>query len=210
MIPGVILAAGASSRIGRPKALLPTGIEGETFLSRLVETLWAGGVDDVIVVASTQSGDIERALAGVSRAPRVVDNLHPERGQLSSLWVALAAIDKPGVSGMLLTLVDVPFVSPSTVRIVLATFLRTGGPIVRPASGDTHGHPVMFGRRLFDELRQASNAAGAKTVVRAHAADIANVPVDDQGAFADVDTREDYERIVGPWPFVDRVPSPRL
>ncbi len=210
MIPGVILAAGASSRIGRPKALLPTGIEGETFLSRLVETLWAGGVDDVVVVASTQSGDLERALAGVSRAPRVVDNLHPERGQLSSVRVALAAIDKPGVSGMLLALVDVPFVSPSTVRIVLQTFLRTGGSIVRPALGDTHGHPVLFGRPLFDELRQASNAAGAKTVVRAHAADIVNVPVDDQGAFTDVDTREDYERIVGPWPFVDRVPTPRV
>ncbi len=210
MIPGVILAAGASSRIGRPKALLPTGVEGETFLSRLVETFWAGGVEDVVVVASTQSGDIERALAGVSRAPRVVDNPHPERGQLSSVRVALAAIDKPGVSGMLLTLVDVPFVSPSTVRIVLETFLRTGASIVRPASGDTHGHPVLFGRPLFDELRQASDAAGAKTVVRAHAADIVNVPVDDQGAFTDVDTREDYERIVGPWPFVDRVPTPRL
>ncbi len=210
MIPGVILAAGASLRIGRPKALLPTGVEGETFLSRLVETFWAGGVEEVVDIASRHSGDVDRVLAGVSRAPRVVDNPHPERGQLSSVRVALAAIDKPGVSGMLLTLVDVPFVSPSTIRIVLETFLRTGASIVRPASGDTHGHPVLFGRPLFDELRQASDAAGAKTVVRAHAADIVNIPVSDQGAFTDVDTREDYERIVGPWPFVDRVPTPRL
>ena len=201
MIPGVILAAGASSRMGRPKAILPTGVAGETFLSRLVETLWAGGVEDVVVVASEQSGDLEQALAGVSRAPRVVDNPHPERGQLSSVQVVLPAVDKPGVSGMLLTLVDVPFVSPATVRVVLEAFVKTGAPIVRPASGDTHGHPVVFGRQLFDELRQASDAGGAKVVVRAHAADILNVPVDDPGAFTDVDTREDYERIVGPWPF---------
>ena len=201
MIPGVVLAAGASSRMGRPKALLPARVEGLTFLSQLVETLWAAGLDDVLAVVSDQSGDVEPALSRLSRPPRVVHNQHPEQGQISSLLAALAAINRPGVSAMLVTLVDVPFVSPATVRAVLEAFRRTGGPIVRPASGEEHGHPVVFARQLFDELRAADVAGGAKSVVRAHAASIVNVPVDDPGAFTDIDTPEDYTRIVGPWPF---------
>ena len=106
MIPGVILAGGASSRMGRAKALLPTANEGQTFLSQLVGTLWAGGVDDVVVVVSSLSGDVERALSKESLSYRLVVNHQPERGQMSSVLTALAAIDRPGVTGMLVTLVD--------------------------------------------------------------------------------------------------------
>jgi molybdenum cofactor cytidylyltransferase len=57
-----------------------------------------------------------------------------------------------------------------------------------------HGHPVIFDRRLFDELRACDPRVGAKAVVRGHAASIVNVPVDDAGAFVDIDTPADYQR----------------
>ncbi|MDP7293902.1 MAG: hypothetical protein QGG24_01150, partial [Vicinamibacterales bacterium] len=79
------------------------------------------------------------------------------------------------------------------------------GPIVRPASGDTHGHPVAFGRAMFDDLRGADETVGTKAVIRAHEASIVNVAIDDPGAFTDIDTPEDYARLIGPWPFADRV-----
>jgi CTP:molybdopterin cytidylyltransferase MocA len=198
MIPGVVLAGGASSRMGgRPKALLSTGHGGETFLARIVSSLRTGGVDDVVVVAGYHHAEISRAAMRLTMPVRVLSNPAPERGQLSSLLVALAAVDHPGVRAMAVTLVDLPLLTPATVRAVLEGYRRTGAPIVRPARNGRHGHPVVFDRSLFDELRHADLEQGAKPVVRAHAGEGLEVDVDDEGAFIDVDTPEDYARAFG-------------
>ena len=198
VIPGVVLAGGASSRMGgRPKALLPTGHGDETFLARIVSALREGGVDDVVVVAGYHVEAIGRAAKLMAAPVRVLRNPAPERGQLSSLQVALTAIDHPGVGAMLVTLVDLPLLSPATVRAVLKGYRRTGAPIVRPARDGRHGHPILFDRSLFDELRSGDPELGAKPVVRAHAAQGLEVEIADDGPFADVDTPEDYERVFG-------------
>jgi molybdenum cofactor cytidylyltransferase len=198
LIPGVVLAGGASSRMGgRPKALLPTGHGDETFLARIVATLRKGGVDDVVMVAGNHLEAIGKAADLLPVPVRVLHNTAPERGQLSSLLVALEEIDHPGVRAVLVTLVDLPLVSPATVRAVLEGYRRTGAPIVRPARDGLHGHPILFDRSLFDELRRADPELGAKPVVRAHVGDGLEVETDDEGAFADVDTPEDYERVFG-------------
>ena len=101
---------------------------------------------------------------------------------------------------MLLTLVDVPFVAPETVRAVAAAFAASNTLIVRPAIGGRHGHPVIFGRELFDELLRADPVKGAKSVVHGHAAEIVEIEPDGEGAFIDIDTPEDYERWIGPLP----------
>jgi molybdenum cofactor cytidylyltransferase len=103
----------------------------------------------------------------------------------------------PQTDAMLMTLVDVPLVRVSTVTAVIDEWRRTRAPIVRPAIGDRHGHPVIFDRVLFDELRRAPLDAGAKSVVRAHEHEIVNVPVDDEGCVRDVDTPSDYEEMRG-------------
>ena len=97
MIPGVILAGGASSRRGLAKALLPTADEGQTFLSQVVRTLWSGGVDDVVVVVSSLSGDVERALSEESLSSRLVVNHKPERGQMSVSYTHLTLPTTPYV-----------------------------------------------------------------------------------------------------------------
>ena len=198
MIPGVVLAGGASSRMGgRPKALLPTGHGDETFLTRAVSALREGGVDDVVVVAGFHEELIGRAAELMAAPVRVLRNPAPEQGQLSSLLVALRAIDRPGVRAMLVTPVDLPLVSPATVRAILVGYRRTGSPIVRPVRDGRHGHPVLFDRLLFDALRDADPEQGAKPVVLAHAAEGLEIEVEDEGAFVDVDTPEDYERVFG-------------
>ena len=198
MIPGVVLAGGASSRMqGRPKALLPAGPGGETFLERIVSTLRAGGVDDVVVVTGRHHAPVVDRSAHLRPMVRVVRNPHPERGQLSSLVAALQVVDHPGTRAMLVTLVDLPLIEPATVRAVLDAYRRTGAPLVRPERDGKHGHPVVFDRALFRELRRADPARGAKPVVRAHAPDGVVVAVVDDGAFNDVDTPEDYRRCFG-------------
>jgi molybdenum cofactor cytidylyltransferase len=94
-----------------------------------------------------------------------------------------------------MTLVDVPLVRVSTVTAVIAAWRDGRAPIVRPAIGDRHGHPVIFDRAVLDELRLAPIESGAKSVIRAHEHEILNVPVDDEGCVRDVDTPADYEAI---------------
>lgn len=197
MFPGIVLAGGKSSRMGRPKALLPIGQRGDTFFDRVTRTLLDAGIDDVVVVVGADAGAIR---AGVQPRPRVriVDNPDYEQGQLTSLLAGLRAIDTVGAAAALVTLIDVPLVSAATVRTLIAAQREHNAPVVRPVSNGRHGHPVIFARQLFAELERADPARGAKPVVRSHAAEMIEVPVDDEGAFADIDTPEEYERLIVP------------
>ena len=195
IVPGVVLAAGRSSRMGRAKALLPIGSSGETFVGRIVRTLREGGIDDVLVVAAGEANATTRALARESPPPRVVVNDRPELGQLASLQVALRLVDHPGVGGLLVTLVDVPLVSAETVRALLDAYRRTRAPVVRPVRRGRHGHPVIFDRLVFGELRRVGAGEGAKMIVRSHHAESFEVEVEDDGPFLDIDTPADYERV---------------
>ena len=182
--------------MGRPKGLLPIGATGETFLDRVTRNLLDGGVDEVVVVVGA---DAEAICEQARERPRVriVHNPDFERGQLTSMLAGLRSIDDPAASGVLVTLIDVPLVSPDTIRRLIAVHREHGASIVRPVSKGRHGHPVIFHRRLFDELRGADPARGAKPVVNAHSAEIDEVTVEDEGAFINIDTPEDYERWIG-------------
>lgn len=194
MIPAIVLAAGKSTRMGRPKANLPLG-DGDTFLSRIIATFRAADVDDVLVVVGHDRAAILDALSQTAACARIVENPDYERGQLSSMIAGFNAIDRPGVVASLVTLVDVPLVSPATVRAVVNRYRQTHAPVVRPVRGDEHGHPVLLDRSLFDAIRRADPALGAKPVVRAHVSAVGDVLVNDDGAFLDIDTPEGYERL---------------
>jgi CTP:molybdopterin cytidylyltransferase MocA len=192
MIRGIVLAAGASSRMGQAKAALPLGPTGETMVSRVVRTLLTGGVPDLVVVAGAHMDAVRRAMPAREQRARVVEHQGWAEGQLSSLLAGLQAIDDPLLEAAIVTLVDVPLVQSSTVAAVIAAWRRTGAPIVRPVDGDKHGHPVIFDRSVFADLRAADPSVGAKAVFATHADRVLNVEVQDPGAFVDLDTPGDY------------------
>ena len=201
MLAAIVLAGGASARMGRPKALLPDG-DGRPFVARLARTFLAAATDEIVVVTGAAHDAIVEALKHdrLPVMPRVVTNTDPSRGQLSSLWVGLDAVQRPELDAVLVTLVDVPMVRPATVRAVIDAWRRERPPIARPAIGERHGHPVLFDRTVFDELRRAPLNEGAKAVVHAHAHELLNVAVDDEGCLIDIDTPEDYAALVDrPW-----------
>jgi molybdenum cofactor cytidylyltransferase len=193
VLTGIILAAGNSTRMGAPKALLQTP-DGQLFVSRIVRTWHGAGVHDVVVVTGRDHAAIAAAITrdGIAPPPLIVQNPDPSRGQLSSLVVGLDATEES--QGVLMTLVDSPLATLATVSAVIDQWRRSHAPIVRPAIGDTHGHPVLFDRAVFDELRRAPATVGAKAVVRAHEREIVNVQVSDEGCVVDFDTPLDYER----------------
>jgi molybdenum cofactor cytidylyltransferase len=196
VLTALILAGGDSTRMGSPKALLPDP-EGRTFVARIVRTFAAAGITDIVIVTGRQHDAIEAAvIADRPRVmPRLVRNPDPSRGQLSSLWAGLAVVDEK-TAGLLMTLVDVPMLRASTIQAVVEGWRQTHAPIVRPAMGDRHGHPVLFDRATFDELRRAPLFEGAKTVVRAHADRMVNVTVDDPGCLIDIDTPQEYDEVI--------------
>jgi molybdenum cofactor cytidylyltransferase len=195
MIPALVLAAGRSSRMGRAKASLPLD-GGDSFLTRIVRTFLDAKVDDVVVVVGHEADAIVSAFASSGLPARFVLNHEYDRGQWSSLVAGLGVVDRPGVSAALITLVDVPLVTASTVRAVIECYWRTRAPVVRPTSGARHGHPLLVDRSLFAELRTADPATGAKPIIRAHSSVAGDLNVDDEGAFKDIDTEEDYLRVV--------------
>ena len=205
MISAIVLAAGASTRMGQAKAALPLGQTGETVLSRVVKTLLDGGAPNLVVVAGAHVDAVRAAMPVTPRA-RLIEHAGWQSGQLSSLLAGLAAIDDPLLEAALVTLVDVPLVRSSTVAGVIAAWRRTRAPIVRPArpaaslsaGGQRHGHPVMFDRSVFVDLRSADPNIGAKAVFATHRDRIVNLEVEDAGAFEDIDTPADYERVLGP------------
>jgi molybdenum cofactor cytidylyltransferase len=197
MIAPIVLAAGESTRMGAPKALLADR-DGRPFVARIVRTFAGAGFAEVTVVTGTLHAQIVAAVSA-DRPPidvRFARNADPARGQLSSIWTGLDAVVRPDVTAIMVTLVDVPFVSSATVRAVADAYRRQRAAIVRPALQSRHGHPVIFDESLFDALRKADPSAGAKSVLRAHADAIVHVPVDDPGSFDDIDTPEEYERLL--------------
>jgi molybdenum cofactor cytidylyltransferase len=198
MIPGVILAAGWSSRMGTSKALLRAGPAGQTFLRQLAGALLSGGVADVLVVGRPEDEPLAREVAALSElgtAARFIVNPRAAEGQLSSMLAGLNAADKPGVTGILVAPVDAPLIRSDTVSALLAVFRARGAPIVRATYRGRHGHPVIFGRAIFNELRRADPEIGAKMVVRAHQEMAVDVDLDDPAVLHDIDSPEDYERV---------------
>ena len=182
--------------MGSPKALLATP-SGRSFAAAIVRALADAGVEDIVIVTGHHHDRVVEAVLNdaTTVVPRFARNLQPSRGQLSSLWVGMDAAVRADTEALIVTLVDVPMVNPGTVARVIDEWRQTRAPIVRPAIGDRHGHPVIFDRSVFAELRAAPLDQGAKAVIRAHAGGIVDVPVEDEGSLIDVDTPQDYEAL---------------
>lgn len=191
MIPGIVLAAGASSRMGRPKALLPAG--GQSFVAALIHTLQGAGLQPVIVVIRPAAEAIATEVLRSGATPTV--NPWPDQGQLSSLLAGLDAVEALAPEAVLVTLVDVPAIRPATISALLATLAASPAAILRATYRGRHGHPVVFRRSVFEALRRADPAAGAKAVLRAYP--VEDVEVEDPGVVDDIDTPEDYDRAFG-------------
>jgi len=204
VLAAVILSAGQSSRMGSPKALVP--FRGRTFLEHLLEAVEANrivqipgkdpaaghGIGWLRVVLGAHVQEITSQLA--LDPANVVVNPDWKQGQLSSIQAAVRSLPEGQTDGMLLFLVDHPLVSAVVVGEIIAQFYATGRPIVLPKFRGKRGHPVIFGRRLYDELLNAPVDQGARAVVWAHAAEVLEVPTEDEGVALNLNDPESLRR----------------
>jgi CTP:molybdopterin cytidylyltransferase MocA len=198
MIVAVILAAGESSRMGQPKALLP--IDGVRFIERIVTALKSGGVAKIVVVLGHNAEDMRQKIEDLPVT--IIINPEYKKGQLSSLQAAIRhlenvpANDGIDIDGVLVHLVDHPYVTPDLVKLMIQRFQETKKCIVVPCFQGRRGHPVLLARALFSELVAARVDQGAKAVVRAHRDDTLEIDTEDEGVLIDIDTPEEYRQHV--------------
>jgi len=183
-VAGILLAAGAGSRLGQPKALVE--IAGQALVTRGVRLLRDGGAEPVIVVA----GAVPLDLPGVIG----VHNHDWRTGMGSSLRAGLAALPD-SAEAVVIALVDQPLVSPQAVRRLIAAFLA-GASLAVATYGGRQRNPVLIARALWaDAAVAAVGDVGARAFLRAHPELVVPVECGDTGRPDDLDTSADLARI---------------
>ncbi len=214
MIAGIVLAAGSSTRLGRPKQLLP--LQGEPLLRETLRRALASSLDEIIVVLGHHADEIRTAIADLPL--RIVVNPDAAEGQSTSVIAGLEALSQDAgnqlkrkgeaaltlpprdvVEAVVFLLGDQPGVEPGTIDALITNWRLSKAPVVAPRYRDGIGNPVLFDRSLFPELGALRGDTGARPVLLAHqeAGDLALVPIDSPRP-PDVDTEEDYAALLAP------------
>jgi molybdenum cofactor cytidylyltransferase len=185
-----VLAAGSSSRLGRPKQLLDLG--GRPLLQHVVDASVASPLDEIVVVLGHAAGEILQTIRAEGRV-RIVLNPGYASGQSSSLIAGLRAAD-PRSEAAVILLGDQPGIRPDVIVTVMRAWRDTGGPMVQASYGGKPGHPTLFGRSVWAELEAATGDEGARGIIASHPewrslVEIGGDPPED------VDTEDDYRRI---------------
>jgi molybdenum cofactor cytidylyltransferase len=187
-VAGVIVAAGESRRMGRPKQLLPLG--KKTMLEHIVEVALSSPLQEVVVVLGHRAEEIRPLLSEV----KVVVNEEWPQGLSGSLRVGLGALS-PQFEACLFFLADQPKVTPQLVGSLITRHRHTLAPIVAPRFRGQRGNPVLFARPLFPELLSLQGEEGGRSLMEKHRHLVEWVEVDSGDYFLDIDTQEDLKHL---------------
>lgn len=190
MISGIVLAAGRSSRMGRPKQLLE--LAGRPLLQHVLDVAERAPLEEIVLVLGDSAGPVWAALRPGPRV-RVALNRGFAEGQSTSLRTGIWALS-PDAEAAVVLLGDQPGVRADAVAAVVESFRAGAGPVVQTTYGGRPGHPVLFARPVWAELEGAAGDEGARGVLAAHPEWRRTVEVGGEPP-TDVDDEEDYRRI---------------
>ena len=192
-VGALVLAAGSSSRMGKPKQLLP--LAGTTVLERTLQNLHDAQVDEIVLVLGSSAEIIKQQLSPSStRNLKILVNPDYSQGMASSLRAGLSAIASD-MDATLIILADQPFIQPETLKRIIDRYRHSDAQIVIPAYKGFRGNPVLLDRSVFEEVTALKGDIGCRAIFGDHADGIVKVEVDDIGVLLDIDNQEDYERL---------------
>lgn len=188
-IAGLVLAAGQSKRMGRPKMTLPWG--NTTVIGQVVLTLARAGIPDILVVTGGARREVEKALQGTPA--RTIFNPDYEQGEmLSTFQLGLAAMGDD-VSAVLVTLGDQPQIEQGVVELLVEAFRRTHAPLVVPSFRNRRGHPWLLHRSLWPQALELQHPDTLRDFLHRRASMIHYLPVKTGSVLRDLDTPGDYD-----------------
>jgi molybdenum cofactor cytidylyltransferase len=192
MIVGIILSAGESKRMGTPKQLLPWG--KTILLQQVIENASASRLEFILLVLGSRFDEIMGKIK-LSSKTRIVVNRNFKEGMSSSVKCGVKNAPEATDAYMLL-LGDQPFIGPDIVNKLIDRY-QTGKPgIIIPVYTGKRGHPVIFDAKYKKELLTIGDG-GAKVIVDNYPLDILEVPMDSPEILTDIDTPQDYQKVVG-------------
>ena len=191
-IAPVILAAGDSTRMGYPKALLP--LANELFLTRILRVLREIGLETPRLILGRDAERITEQIRGLP--VDILVNPDPDRGQLSSIQLGLTGLSDNFEAAMIWP-VDQPAVSAKLAHDLVETFIANDCRITVPFCCDRRGHPAIFHRTLFHEFMDAPLDKGARGIIPRYAAEAVYLPTDETACITDIDTPAEYEALTG-------------
>ncbi len=187
-ISAILLAAGQSKRMGRPKMLLPWG--NTTVLGKVIETIRNAGIDDILVVTGGAKNEVEKLVASYELQTAHNQN-YANNEMLASIQLGLQA-QKPEAQATLICLGDQPQVEERCVRIVCEMFLANKSSIVVPSYQMRRGHPWLIARDLWEEVLQMRAPESMRAFLNNHGKDIFYIEYDSPSILQDLDTPKDY------------------
>ncbi|MGM0453767.1 MAG: nucleotidyltransferase family protein [Thermodesulfobacteriota bacterium] len=187
-VGAVLLAAGASRRMGETKQLLPVG--DEPAVVHCVRRLRESGVDDIVVVVGHDRWRVAAALEGYAVCIAVNADAHSEMAE--SVRVGTTTMPQY-VTGVMVALCDHPLVAADTYALLKRRHHVNPGHILLPVYRGRGGHPTLFPRTL---CRHVSEKMPLNRIVRRYVSRVSRIPIHDPGLFHDMDTEQDYRRVL--------------
>jgi molybdenum cofactor cytidylyltransferase len=190
MISGILLAAGESRRMGRPKLLLPWG--KATILEKVVDNYLKAKISELIVVVGANQEAIKEML--ISRPVVIVENPQYREGMGTSIGKGIHAATGQA-EGYLIGLGDQPFITSDMINSLIAVFSEEHPGIAICSYKKETGHPVIFARKFRQALCNLKGDAGGRTIIRQHGEEVKYVDIGSEAIFMDIDTPDDYRKL---------------
>lgn len=188
----LILAAGQSQRLGRPKQLLE--YEGQSLINRLIDTVTKDGKFPVTLVLGAQAPQIENQL--IERQLTIAINENWIEGMAGSLKLGLEKImvEQPSVDGVMILVCDQPFIGKEQIHSLIQLQHSTGYPMAACYYSNASGTPALFHKSIFPELMNLKGDTGARKIIKSRESEVAKLHFDK--GFLDIDTEEDYIQLL--------------
>ncbi len=187
VIWAVVLAAGESKRMGRPKQVLPYGTS--TILETVLNSVLASPVDGTLVVLGAAEDKVAPLLAKLP--VETIVNTDFRSGMLSSVQCGIRALPA-SARAALIFLGDQPAIAPETAGRVIAAHRASDRGLVLPVHAGRGGHPLLIDLKYRAEIDGLSSGIGLRELLARHPDDVLRVDIDDPGVILDIDTPEDY------------------
>jgi molybdenum cofactor cytidylyltransferase len=191
-IPGILLLAGRSSRMGSPKALLPFG--DQPLVAVLLKRILESDLEPVVLVLGPHSRKIRQALGGLPGQAKlkIIRNPDYRQGLSTSIRKGLTQVP-PWARGVMFLMGDQPLLTAPVINRIIRAFLKTADAILVPHYGRHPGNPVLFPGAMIPELMALSGDTGGRELIKKYPDRIRALPIRPQRIGRDMDTREDYQ-----------------